>query len=352
MIILLLIALLQQQCVGERVSENERVRLWHENGNVWPPNWQDDTPEYREAMAKREAEIMSIPGADERWENWMQFVQGYMLPRFTEQGFDVVRVPPSIHAKLKKAVDEGIAQWDNLREEQQVADSIYGPYNPKFVDLGPLAQEVIKEMRVLHEQWSGLQLRATSAYGVRLYRNGSSMVMHNDKPQTHVISSIMHIAHEYDDDSEPWPIEIEDHNGQLHAVALEEGQMLFYESAKCLHGRMTSLKGRYYGSIFIHYQPVDKTIWDYNIDKVIANVPPHWNENLTDDFGSRWAGQAITVDSRVVSGAPPRITGEGSRSPYRPGAVPADEERGEESFEEEGEPFDEYANSIYSEEEL
>ena len=29
--------------------------------------------------------------------------------------------------------------------------------------------------------------------------------------------------------------------------------MLFYESAKCLHGRMTEFKGEYYGSIFIHY---------------------------------------------------------------------------------------------------
>lgn len=30
--------------------------------------------------------------------------------------------------------------------------------------------------------------------------------------------------------------------------------MLFYESAKCLHGRMTELKGKYYGSIFLHYK--------------------------------------------------------------------------------------------------
>jgi hypothetical protein len=40
-------------------------------------------------------------------------------------------------------------------------------------------------------------------------------------------------------------------------------QMLFYESAKALHGRMTKLKGKYYASIFIHYQPVDKFIWNY-----------------------------------------------------------------------------------------
>jgi hypothetical protein len=42
--------------------------------------------------------------------------------------------------------------------------------------------------------------------------------------------------------------------------------MMFYESAKCLHGRMRQLKGKYYGSLFIHYQPIDKNVWDYNID--------------------------------------------------------------------------------------
>ena len=46
--------------------------------------------------------------------------------------------------------------------------------------------------------------------------------------QTHVISSIVHIAHEYDNDDEPWPIEIEDHDGKLHAVNLEPGQVRYH----------------------------------------------------------------------------------------------------------------------------
>jgi hypothetical protein len=54
--------------------------------------------------------------------------------------------------------------------------------------------------------------------------------------------------------------------------------MLFYESAKCLHGRMTEFSGKYYGSIFLHYQPVDKSIWNFDVEKVIASVPPHWGE--------------------------------------------------------------------------
>ena len=81
-----------------------------------------------------------------------------------------------------------------------------------------------------------------------------------------MISSIIHITHKYDNDDEPWPIEIEDHNGVMHAVNLEPGQMLFYESAVCLHGRRKTLKGQYYGSLFVHYQPIDVHIWNYTIE--------------------------------------------------------------------------------------
>ena len=43
-------------------------------------------------------------------------------------------------------------------------------------------------------------------------------------------------------------------------------QMLFYESAACLHGRRSKLKGKYYGSLFLHYQPADMSIWKYDIE--------------------------------------------------------------------------------------
>jgi hypothetical protein len=79
-----------------------------------------------------------------------------------------------------------------------------------------------------------------------------------------VISSIVHLVH--DEDSEPWPIDIEDHDGTLHSIALQPGQMLFYESSKCLHGRMKTFHGKYYGSIFLHYKPVDRKIWNYSIE--------------------------------------------------------------------------------------
>ncbi len=164
-----------------RLSEQERVEQWYARGNTWPPHWQPETPEYSAAMAAREEEIMQLTGSDERWENWMQYTQGRMLPKFTPVGFERVKTPAAVQKKLKNAVMQGVANWDNLREELQVEDSIYGPYHPKFVDLHALAWEVIEDLKPLHEEWSGLKLRPTSAYGVRLYREGASMVMHNDK---------------------------------------------------------------------------------------------------------------------------------------------------------------------------
>ncbi len=98
------------------------------------------------------------------------------------------------------------------------------------------------------------------------------------KIKSHVISSVIHITHEYDQESKPWPLEIENHKtGQLDRVYLEPGEMMFYESSKCLHGRMSELKGKYYGSLYVHYAPVNEKIWNYTIDDVTNAIPPHWH---------------------------------------------------------------------------
>ena len=47
--------------------------------------------------------------------------------------------------------------------------------------------------------------------------------------------------------------------------------MLFYESAKCMHGRPTTFKGSFYASLFIHYVPVD---WPVRNTDAQYMVPP------------------------------------------------------------------------------
>jgi hypothetical protein len=134
-------------------------------------------------MEEREREIMAIPGADERWENWMQFVAGRMVPKLTANGFEVVDVPRDIFQKLSAAVQRGVDNWDHLPEERQI-DAVYTRPGllPKFVSMGGLSGEVHRALLPQHEAWAGgMKLVPTSIYGVRLYQNGSSLTMHHDK---------------------------------------------------------------------------------------------------------------------------------------------------------------------------
>lgn len=59
--------------------------------------------------------------------------------------------------------------------------------------------------------------------------------------------------------------------------------MLLYESAKCLHGRMTKFKGKYYGSLYLHYAPANKKIWNFDSRFVMEAIPPHWSVGAVDD---------------------------------------------------------------------
>merc|ERR1711953_669722 len=70
---------------------------------------------------------------------------------------------------------------------------------------------------------------------------------------------------------------IEGFDGNTAEVSLESGDMLFYESSKCLHGRPRKFNGRFYSSLFIHYYPAD---WEG--DKLLYDthhrIPPSWQD--------------------------------------------------------------------------
>ena len=71
---------------------------------------------------------------------------------------------------------------------------------------------MLQELQHYPETWSGLELTPVIAYGFRLYRNNTSLYMHVDRPNTHVISFILHI--DSSDDAEPWPVTIESLDGR------------------------------------------------------------------------------------------------------------------------------------------
>ena len=61
------------------------------------------------------------------------------------------------------------------------------------MDLGRLANEIMADLKPMHEEWSSTKLKASNAYGLRIYRPGNTLTMHTDKLETHVISAIVHV---------------------------------------------------------------------------------------------------------------------------------------------------------------
>lgn len=177
-----------------RLSESERVAYWYARNNTWPPTWQPETEKYRRNMELREQELQRLPGADERWENYMQFTAGRMVPRFTPRGFKVIQTPPEVQAQLKKAVDDALANWDNVREESRI-DVLYTPIPSKFIDVPKVTAQVHKTLLPLHEEWAGVKLKPTSIYGIRANRNGSSLIMHYDKVRSTLNLSVTHMSY-------------------------------------------------------------------------------------------------------------------------------------------------------------
>lgn len=196
-----------------------------------------------------------------------------------QRSWGLARAPTELVEELRHKL---LTELPNAGEEKNVdvIEEGSSASRPLFIHNYPLNSKVLRELKPMHEEWSGLDLVGEIAYGLRVYRNDSRLLMHVDKSKTHVISSILHIDHS--EDSEPWPIVIEDYQGNTNEVILESGDMLFYESSKCFHGRPKTFKGSWYSSIFVHYSPVG---WDKD-GRELENhyaIPPNWSEHHPND---------------------------------------------------------------------
>mmetsp|Transcript_43394 Transcript_43394/g.135945 ORF Transcript_43394/g.135945 Transcript_43394/m.135945 type:complete len:244 (-) Transcript_43394:202-933(-) len=131
--------------------------------------------------------------------------------------------------------------------------------------------------------WAGdVELQPTAFYGMRVYTDASWLIRHVDREDTHALSAIMNL--DQSDDVEAWPLLIDSLDGETHSLTISPGEMLFYESARCLHGRPLPLKGSRFVNAFVHYRPKDD---------------PHWHAVAGSYSGAavRWAADHIAVRS-------------------------------------------------------
>jgi len=184
-----------------------------------------------------------------------QVCHNHFLPLFHNIGFE--------KKKIKLDCIDQIKEWLNKNTNNFVKEKKYNEIVEKNINSNLLSfdnapielQESLKDqMKTLLTEWIQYKtiLNYVCTYGIREYLKGSTLSNHYDKKDSHVISAIIHL----DDKSEKaWPLYIEDHNFRPHEIFMEYGDILFYESTTCLHGRPTIFDGDYYRNMYIHFKP-------------------------------------------------------------------------------------------------
>lgn len=268
-------------CSQAALVEQDRIREYEERNYTWPiEHTVPDTAGWRRLMQHRFRQVAEIEHRMDRYEGFVQTANmALVAPNFTEYGFGLVRAPESLMKDLRQAIQDGLTKGPRVEMAIDVIDTVEPSW---FIDRPDLLRRVVDEMQLIPETWADLELKPWGAYGFRLYRNNSKLQMHVDRSSTHVGSFILHI--DSSSDSEPWPIVIEDFHGRTHEVTLTSGDVLLYESSKCLHGRPKRFNGSWYTSVFVHYTPLHG--WndiDRDVEKHYA-IPPQWVETPTTNF--------------------------------------------------------------------
>lgn len=183
--------------------------------------------------------------------NWK--TEAELIPNFTPLGFEKSKMPVETYQQLKAFLDDNkqLAEKEFQSLDYLSNDSIHPAAMVELpVALKELAAESIKP---IIEEWSGVEVVCTSVYGIRCYHQGTTLGPHRDTIDTHILSAIVNIDQSVTED---WPLEIEDNYYRSHEVFLSPGEIVLYESARLLHGRISPLQGQSFCNMFIHFMPV------------------------------------------------------------------------------------------------
>jgi len=201
----------------------------------------------------------------EQNKNTIEFRTKEDLPKLTELGFKVVKVPTNTWRLIQEAYlllqnVKTVERWAGMEnfihnDKGEVADvEIFNMDNCHRIK-----EIIIDELQPIHEEFieHKAKIKPKWIYGIRSYKNGAILENHTDSLATHHISSIIIVDKKVNKD---WPLDFQDHNGNWHKVYAEPGDMILYESANCLHGRTEPFEGEYFRNFYTHY-----TLADYKL---------------------------------------------------------------------------------------
>mmetsp|Transcript_37258 Transcript_37258/g.67033 ORF Transcript_37258/g.67033 Transcript_37258/m.67033 type:complete len:516 (+) Transcript_37258:68-1615(+) len=203
---------------------------------------------------------------------WQKHLQ--VKRTFSSLGFTKGRLPDDVFASMRAYYYNNRDPPHRLQEEW-TSKGLYVNHwesDCNFIqipwDLKKIWQYRLKDVV---QEWVGVEIEQTDLYGIRQYEAGARLLTHVDRITTHAVSLIVNIAQ--GNLSSPWTVEVYDHANRLHEVAMQPGDIVYYESAKALHGRNTPLEGGYYANVFTHYRPINDPNW-YTKENPVGTPEP------------------------------------------------------------------------------
>lgn len=198
----------------------------------------------------------------------MNLNQPKAMQNYTHAGYAKVKTPSKVADILTNFLEEnGRHLWPEFWNHGNTYVN-HWEVPTMLLDIGrrdlphPLTTQeyetIIQSIQDILESWTNQRLVLTSAYGVRVYREGAILAPHVDRLPL-VSSAIINVFQKKV--AEPWVLEVIGHDGMAHNLTSEENEMILYESASVIHGRPYPLKGEgaIYGSLFVHFEPLYHT---------------------------------------------------------------------------------------------
>jgi prolyl 4-hydroxylase len=222
------------------------------------------------------------------------------MHNYTKLGFQKVKAPAELMAILTKF-------WEANHNKSEIEMGTPSAYHNTWIAEPTMAfiedeslegggyalrAQVADYVRGEIERWTGMKQAISSVYGIRTYHNGSILAPHVDRLPL-VSSAILNVAQDVDED---WPLEVYDHNGRAYNVTMKPGDLVLYESHSIIHGRPFALRGRYYASIFIHFEPIGPLNTSDVFENIYDNMryPPYiipgesWDSEWRDENPNGW----------------------------------------------------------------
>jgi prolyl 4-hydroxylase len=166
-----------------------------------------------------------------------------------------------------------------------------------------LQDRISRAIQPVLEQWTQQRLVPVSVYGIRIYNNQSILAPHVDRMPL-VTSCIINLDQHVDNNDEPWPLEVFDHQGKAHNVSMSPGDLVLYESHSVIHGRPFPLRGSFFANAFLHFEPIGPLLLTMENNHPADSNDNNNNNNNNNENSSTPSTRKYGVPPYIIPGSP------------------------------------------------